>query len=1633
MSVKNERYINILLEAFQFPSFLHQKIENDICLISYNSAAKKMTHNNISEIFKQKPEIIMDLQRCINEQTNFCKELAYQIGSIGEMKYYNFRYSFIHPDLILMSTEDITEKKVYEQKLINSKRDLKERVRHLRCLYHVSTLMEQPNISIIEIIKGTLTKIPSAWKFSELIGVKIVYDRDEYKTENFKDTPWKIISNISINGKLLSIKVISLEESPFFSEQIDFLNEIGSRLKAAIERKEFERILKREKKKAQLYLDLAGVIIVALNREGEINMINKKGYEVLEYEEGELINKNWFEIFIPKPRINEIQAIFKKLINGELDPSEFYENPIITKNGKEKIIAWHNTLLYDDEGKTIGTLSSGEDITDRRKAEDSLKLSQEKLKKLNLELEQKIEKPTKELKTSEEKIKRERDNLINILDSMEDLIYIVNQNYEIEYANPSMIRAFGVLKDQKCFEYTNERSEPCPTCKIPEVLKEKTIRSEWYSNKNQGVYDVVDTPLRRSDGSIAKLRIFRDITYQKMAEKKLRESEEKLKTLFEQAPDSIYVVDPESQGLIEFNTKSYENLGYTKEEFKKLKVSDIEFYDSPELIIDRMKKIFDSEGAQIFETKHITKNGELRDMYISAQKILIQGKKYCQVICKDITEVKKAEQKLKDSEEKFRTFTESSPAAILIYQNYQCVYINPAAKDITGYSFDDLSTMKFWDFLHPDYKDFAIEGGKAIQRGENPPTNAELKIFTKFGIEKWIDARLEIIKYQERRAILITAIDITERKQAEEKAIFEQKQLLSIFDGIDEAIYIADPDTYELLYLNNAVKSRWKARIGDKCYKVLQNKDSPCSFCSNKYIFGENLGETYIWEWQNLIDRRWYRCIDRAIKWPDGRMVRYEMAINVSKLKKAEQKLRESEKKYRHLFDQSPNMIVLSNPNRMIIDVNSSFLNYFGYKKEELLGKSLSIIKKLPPENKGLYKKIIEEAFTKGFLEPIEFRAYDKNNNEKWMELRASLIELDNNKMVQIILQDINTRKRAKEELKSERDKLKAIIDGLTSAGLGIDIIGDDYKVLYINEVMKEKFGDNLGKLCYKNIMASGEPCESCPVMKSITTKAIEHVEQSAIDNRNYEIFSAPIPNPDGTIDKAVELIIDITERKKAEQNLMESEEKFRTFTEKSLLGIAVLQDNIIKYANDRMAEMSGYSVEEILAWKPGEFMKVISPEQYDFVLEQAKKKQLGLLDVTNKYQIKCIKKSGEIIYIDTFSKTINYDGKPADLITQIDITEQIEVEQKLQESEEKYRYLFEYSPSAILLFDLNGKILEINPMVKKIFGYSKEDLEGKNFAKLNIIHQDYSDLAVKLFKEVVNKGGSALEEFLYYRKDRSLLWGLTQSSLLKLGDKFYMQSIIQDITELKEAERLILEENKKLLELEKMRDEIITRVSHELKTPLTPLINGSELLTTVYRDQMGKEAREIIEMIYESGLRFKSLIENVLDISVIDYDYFELIRKKENLIELINRAVEELSFFANNRGITINLTLSETIYFNVDKSRMEQAIKNILSNAIKNTPKKGEIFIRAVEHKEYIDIVIEDTGVGLTNKEKQRLFEKFGKIERYGKGLDVDIDGSGLGLYITKHLIILHNGEILVESEGRNKGATFTIRLFRN
>ena len=149
------------------------------------------------------------------------------------------------------------------------------------------------------------------------------------------------------------------------------------------------------------------------------------------------------------------------------------------------------------------------------------------------------------------------------------------------------------------------------------------------------------------------------------------------------------------------------------------------------------------------------------------------------------------------------------------------------------------------------------------------------------------------------------------------------------------------------------------------------------------------------------------------------------------------------------------------------------------------------------------------------------------------------------------------------------------------------------------------------------------------------------------------------------------------------------------------------------------------------------------------------------------------------------------------------------------------------------------------------------------------------------------------------------------------------------------------------------------------------------------------------------------------------------------NLSEIIKETVSDMKYLIKKRDIDLNLVVLDDLYLEIDSSRMEQVITNLLSNAIKNSPPKGRVSLALEKYGNWAIFSVSDTGVGFTEEEMKRIFTRFGKIERYGEGLEyVDMEGSGLGLYITKQIVDLHGGKIWVESTGRNRGCIFKVRI---
>jgi len=181
-------------------------------------------------------------------------------------------------------------------------------------------------------------------------------------------------------------------------------NRIESLEKELDNRKQTERALQEERDRAQRYLEIAGVILVVLNSDQTVQLINRKGCEVLGYEPLEIAGRNWFDSFLPEKDRERTRAGFIELISGNIDPIEYFENPVLTKNKAERIISWHNTVLRDQTGNILATLSSGEDITERKQVEEALRKAHEELSNFSRDLEKIVLERTEELREKDKQL-----------------------------------------------------------------------------------------------------------------------------------------------------------------------------------------------------------------------------------------------------------------------------------------------------------------------------------------------------------------------------------------------------------------------------------------------------------------------------------------------------------------------------------------------------------------------------------------------------------------------------------------------------------------------------------------------------------------------------------------------------------------------------------------------------------------------------------------------------------------------------------------------------------------------------------------------------------------------------------------------------------------------------------------------------------------------------------------------------------------------------------------------------------------------------------------------------------------------------------------------------------------------------
>jgi PAS domain S-box-containing protein len=958
--------------------------------------------------------------------------------------------------------------------------------------------------------------------------------------------------------------------------------EAGRIISSAIEQRRVEKELQDSEFKYRTLFESASDAVyvhrpLKNKKPGPIIAANRIACERMGYTEEEFKKMTIMELNAPETMSNPVRTSKQIFIDGKISIETLH----MTKDGR-KIPVEINARLFELGGKPT-IISSARDITDRNKAAEKEQLTArmnslradvweiiaDKSLKENEIIQGIIDRLGPELNVSRVSYNRIiGNNQICVLEwkakgakptigvkISQDLLSFVMKDkfYDISLKNADEIipkffkpaaKAFARLLS-KVFNIESIALIPFYIEGKPEgsitfdVNRDQKVKPEWDGRKKEILLEIVNI----MGQNMAKRR----------AERATEESEELFRTAFVTSPDSVNINRLGDGMYLDINEGFTKLTGYTKDDVKDKTSRDINIWNNlndRERLVAGLKK---HGFVDNLEAEFRMKDGRVKTGLMSAKVIKIKGVPHILNITRDMTERLKAQEAIRESEQKFRS---------VISQTGQLVY------------------------------DYNVNSG----------------------VIKWEGAIKEITGYDPVEFNREVSIDIREN--------------------------MIHPDDRE------------------RAVELLENARSSCGKYIAEYRFVHKDGS-----YRHMLDEGIFSC---EVPGKADRML--GVMKDITDRKRSEEALRESEEKFRGAFMTSPDAMILSRiSDGILLDANSGFEKITGYSREESMNKTAEAI--------YLWKKTsdrdtyMKELMRKGSAKNVELDFRKKDGTIISAMVSANIIKIHGESCIIAAAKDISERKAAENALRDSEEKFRAIFETSPDAininrlsdGVYLEAnIGFEKVSGYTRQETAGHTGDELG--LWESPELRRELVNE--VKKKGRAENAEIILKKKDGRRIYALISSAIINLKG---EACLLSIsrDITDRKNTEEALKESEEKFRTLSDQSLIGITILQDGKFRYFNQAFLKMTGFTAEKMNVMSENEYGKYIHPDDLHVLAHRAVED--GEIGRSNSYQFRIIGKSEKITWLDVYSKNIIFDGRQANFITQVDITDLKDTEEKLK------------------------------------------------------------------------------------------------------------------------------------------------------------------------------------------------------------------------------------------------------------------------------------------------------------------------------------------------------------------------------
>jgi PAS domain S-box-containing protein len=439
-------------------------------------------------------------------------------------------------------------------------------------------------------------------------------------------------------------------------------------------------------------------------------------------------------------------------------------------------------------------------------------------------------------------------------------------------------------------------------------------------------------------------------------------------------------------------------------------------------------------------------------------------------------------------------------------------------------------------------------------------------------------------------------------------------------------------------------------------------------------------------------------------------------------------------------------------------------------------------------------------------------------------------------------------------------------------------------------------------------------------------------------------------------------------------------------------------------FCSCKVSELEGKSVSVILDQKEIETVKRFNQNIFN---EGLRKKAEMEIEINKKLHT---------IEVDTIPHHNNQGKVDYLLCLAEDITAELEKEKRFYRNKKRYRSIFKKAPLAFVVSDRETNIIDWNDKAEDIFGWKKEEVINKNF-NLIVAEDSYSEITEVI--ENVFEGKKSYNINKNIAKDGSELYCEWNTALIRdKNDKILeIISIAQDISEKIETKRRI-ENQKEELKYSELRTQFFANISHELKTPLNLIFSSLQLLDYKLKNTNFEQINHFdkyLASIRNNGFRLLRLVNNLIDITKIDVNTFQLHRANFDVIELIRSVVTSTRDYleAKNRNFRFESSLDSEVIA-CDPFNIERVILNLISNAVKFTAEGDEILLRIEKEKEWIKISLRDTGIGIKKENQDIIFEQFRQVDQ---SFNKKREGSGIGLSLVKSIVEMHGGKIELDS----------------